>query len=209
MTSDFRQRNLHILGQLVKGIVSDRFKRMAKGEVLTRFSSVNIDPALLVDLAMQTEREALALTDMSLLDLVTPDRLASELRRSSLRIQNSYQEIYGESVVENFSSEPLVDLRLHSLRTRIDFYNPFLSIHSDVNDSLELAVMAFNRAERFQKSLSTVIESDRNYFDELIRQSNSMYRFMIRKQCDHELLKAEESWLEFKTEAFKKPQELP
>lgn len=203
------ERNIQILSHLLKKLIADRYKRMARDEVLSKFVSGGLDPVLLVDLNMQVERDSLQLTEMSLLELVTPDRMMAELKRSAKRIQSTYQEIYGEEFLENFFSEPLLDLRVKGMRARIDFYNPFLTVQQEVSNSLELAVLAFNRAERFQKKLSNVIEADRAFNDEFVRETSQINRFLMRKQMDYEVLKTEEIWLEFKTEAFKKPQALP
>lgn len=203
------ERNAQVLIQLLKNVVADRYKRMAKEEVLSRFLSKNLDPVLLIDLHMRMEREAVQLTEMSLLELVNSERMNSELRKSSIRIQQAYQEIYGEELVPDFAAESLVDLRMRCFRSRLEFYNSFLTVNEAVATSLELAAKAFHRAERFQKKLSSVFDADRNYADELVRQTNSIHRFMMRKQLDYEILKSEEIWLEFKTEAFKEPQALP
>lgn len=203
------ERNKHILAQLLKSVITERYKRMAKEEVLSRFLSKNLDPVLLIDLHLRMERDAIELAEMSLLELVTSDRINSELKRSALRIQQAYQEIYGEEVVPDFSGDSLVDLRMRCFRARLDMYNSFLTVTAPAKNSLELAALAFQRAERFQKKLSAVCEVDRFYGDELVRQTSSIHRFMMRKQLDYEILKSEEVWLEFKTEAFKEPQALP
>jgi len=203
------QRNIHLLSQLLKNIIADRYKRMAKDEMLSRFISSRIDPVLLVDLSLQIERDSIELTEMSLLELVTPDRMAAEVKRSADRIQRVFAEIYGEEILENFLSEPLMDLRMQTIRSRIDFYNPFLTVEHEVESFFDLAAKAYVRAERFQKKMGNVVESDRQYNDELVRETNQLHRFMMRKQLDYEILKSEEIWLEFKTEAFKTPHALP
>lgn len=203
--------NISILQQVTKSIVADRFKRMAKDEVLSKFISSSVDPILLVDLALQIERESIQLTEISLLEVVTQERMEAEIRRTSKRIQEHYQQVYGEenSVVRDFKAASLLNLRAGTLRSRVDFYNSFLTVESKVETPLELANQAFNRAERFQSKLERVFSSDRSYNDELVRQTEPMHRFLMRKQTDYEILKSEELWLEFKSESFKEPHALP
>lgn len=203
------QKNMQILASLLKSVVAERYKRMAKKEVLSRFLSKNLDPVLLIDLHLRMERDAIDLTEMSLLELVNSDRMNAELKRSAHRIQLGYQEIYGEEIVPDFISESLIDLRVRCLRARIEFYNHYLVVSEEVSNSLELGARAFQKAERFQKKLSAVFEMDRAYADELVRQTNAIHRFMMRKQLDYEILKSEEIWLEYKVEVFKEPQALP
>lgn len=209
MKSSRIERNAQILLQLLRALVTERYKRMAREEVLSRFMSGRLDPVLLIDLQMRAERDAVELTEVSLLELVTSDRMNAETKRSAIRIQQAYQEIYGEEIVPNFLSDHLVDLRIRSLRSRIDFYNSFLSVPDELSNSLELAAKGFEKAERFEKKLSAVLDADQRYAEELVRQTDSIHRFMMRKQLDHELAKAKASWEEFLREAFKKPQALP
>jgi hypothetical protein len=209
VSSALIEAHAKMLLQLLKSVVTERYKRMAKEEVLSRFMAQNLDPVLLIDLHMRMERDAVQLTEVSLLELVSSDRMINELKKSSVRIQAAYQEIYGEDVVENFSHPHLIELRQRCFQKRIEFYNSFLTVNRSCANSLEMGAQAFNKAERFQKKLSNVFDVDRSYADELVRQTHTTYRFLMRRQTDYEILKSEEIWLEYKTEAFKEPQALP
>lgn len=209
MTKSHIQRNIELLIQLLKSNVAERYKRLAREEKLSRFVTDRVDPALLVDLHLQIERQSVELTEMSLLELVTTARMNAELDRSARRIQQSFQEVYGEDLVPNFLSDALVERRVDCLRARVEFYNPLLVVTQNCENSLQLASKAFARAERFQKKLELVSQKDRQYNDELVRETEATHRFLMRKQTDYEVLKSDELWLEFKSEAFKKPQALP
>lgn len=208
---DVLGRNLQLVNQLAKLVVADRFKRMARDEVLSRFIQSSVDPVLLVDLNLRVDRESIHLAEMSLLSLVTAERMSAEIKRTAVSIQRSYQEVYGEDskMVKDFASPELVHLRTDCLRARVEFYKCFLVVHDTVSTIFELAVKAFNKAERFQSKLEPVINADRRYNDELVRETETTQRFLMRKQTDYEILKAEELWLEFKTQSFKEPQALP
>lgn len=209
MSSNFVEANAKILLQLLKSVVTERYKQMAKEEVLSRFVTHNLDPVLLIDLNMRMEREAVELTEVSLLELVSSERMLNELQKSSARVQAAYQEIYGENVVGDFSDSNLIEARQRCFQKRIEFYNSFLTANQICSNPLELGAVAFNKAERFQKKLSSLLAVDRSYADELVRQTSATYRFLMRRQMDYEILKSEEIWLEYKKEAFKEPQALP
>ncbi len=182
---------------------------MAKDEVLFKFITSKIDPALLVDHNLQAEREALDLAEMSLLTLVDSVRMNSELQKSSEKIQNWFQHIYKEDVSKEFNSPALVGVRIEWLRARIDFYRRWLSVMDAADSSLELAVKAFQNRDRFLTQVRNVLEADKNFATEVIRVTNSLHRFLMKKQMDYELEKSKELWDEFSREAFHKPAELP
>lgn len=127
MSSNFVEANAKILLQLLKSVVTERYKQMAKEEVLSRFVTHNLDPVLLIDLNMRMEREAVELTEVSLLELVSSERMLNELQKSSARVQAAYQEIYGENVVGDFSDSNLIEARQRCFQKRIEFYNSFLT----------------------------------------------------------------------------------
>ncbi len=211
MNEDVLKHNIQVLQQLARQMVGERFKRMARDEVLSKFMSLQIDPALFVDLQLQVEREAIHLTEISLLTLVTPDRLQREIQKAARQLQQGFQNVYGEEnqVMKDFLSQSLVQMRESCLRARVDFYNPFLSQTEKAANPLQFAVSAYNRAEKFSKKLEGIIEADRRYNEELIRQTETMHRFLMKKQSEIELLKSEELWAEFQEEAFKTPAALP
>lgn len=213
MKTDFLSRNLKILLQLVRSMVAERYKQLAREEKLSRFSSRIIDPALLLDLNLQVEREGIHLAELSLLQLVTEERLRAELRRSAMRIQKTFDAIYrNENDDEDFklfSSENLVQARVRCLYARVQLYNSFLTVAEEVDSPLRLCQRAFVQSDRFVKKLQPVFEMDRLYAEELVRSFPEMQRFMVKKQSDSELDKQEGLWREFQTEVFKRPPALP
>lgn len=115
------RKNYKTLARLLKNLVAERFKRMAKDEVLSRFISSRIDPALLVDHALQAEKEALDLAEMSLLKLVSSDQMRTEIFKSAEKIQSNLQEVFGSAIGGKMVSETLVELRAIWLGARIEF----------------------------------------------------------------------------------------
>lgn len=209
MDPELLKLHTQTLSRLLQSLVTDRYKRMAKDEVLSRFVSSTVDPVLLVDRNLQVEREAVQISEMSLLKLVSSEQMKKELQKLVSSIQRSFQEIYQEGVVEDFLASALFEARLKSLDARTSFYRYFLTVSERVQDPLKLAQKGFSRAEVFQKKLEPIFEADHHLHNEMVRQTQSMHRFLMRKQLDYELLKSKEVWLEFKTEAFKTPQALP
>lgn len=211
MNEDVVKHNIQVLGQLARWIVGERYKQMARDEVLSKFMSLQVDPILLVDMSLQLEREAIHLAEISLLALVTPDKMQIEARKSAKRIQDGYVQIYGEEnpVVRDFSSPSLLQLRQACIRARVDFYNPFLSIEHKGASPKDLAYHAYLKSDRFQKKVAGFLEADRRYGEELVRQTEQLHRFMMKKQVDVELSRAEALWSEFQLETFKEPQALP
>lgn len=198
-----------ILAGLVKQVITDRFKRLAKDEVLSKFAAAQIDPALLVDHAFQAEREALELAEMSLLELVTSDRLDRELNVSSRRIQDALSKIYPEEVGAKYPSDALIRSRTRWLRSRIDFYSRWLSVETDAETPLELAIETFRSLKNFNAKLEPVLEADRIYAEDMTKATAILFRLLMKKQLDHELETSEEIWREFAMEAFKPTKSLP
>jgi len=209
LKTELIQRNMRLLSQLLRGIVAERYKQLAREAKLSKVSNQTIDPVLFVDLNMQVEREAVQLTEVSLLELVTAERLRAEMRRSALRIQKSFQLIYGDEDMEVLSSESLVQARMRCLQARVQFYNSFLTVSEVVDSPTSLASRAFVNQERFTNKLSPVLDADRIYHEELVRTVPQLHRFLFRKQSDFEMQKQEALWKEFQGEAFRSPQALP
>lgn len=178
---------------------------MAREEVLTRFLNANIDPALLVDLSLQLERDAVDLTEISLLELVDSKRMLSEVKRSAERLQRAFQEIIPEEIFPEMNADHLIECRMRSIRARIDFFNPFLVCEKEVDSPLELAAKAFVDIERFQKRKNAVISADRLFSEEFSKQANQMQRLMIKRHGEHEIKSLQMVWDDFEQEAFKKP----
>jgi hypothetical protein len=197
-----------ILARLLKNLVSERFKQMARDEVLFKFVSSNIDPVLLVDLSLQAEREALDLADMSLLSLVDATRMEDELRRSSIRLQSRFQKIYGEEVADNYVSEKLLEVRIEWLRARVLFYRKWLSIADTASTALELGARAFSSSQSFESSLKVLEETQARWAEDIVKATKPLFRFLIKKQLDYESENASNLWQEFRSEAFKKPPQL-
>lgn len=205
------RRNIQFVARIARHIVTERFKRMAKDEVLSKFIQSHVDPILLVDINLQIDREAIDLAEMSLLTLVTGDRMSNELKRSAARIQKAYQDVYGEEsdVVRDFSSPELTYLRIDCFRARIELYKVLLIVQDEVGSAYELAVKAFKKAERFQSRIEALLLADKRYNEELVRSTEATHRFLMKKQTEYEISKSEELWLEFKSDSFKETQALP
>jgi len=211
VTEAILKHNIQLLTQLTRFIVGECFKRMARDEMLSKFMSLQVDPALFVDLHLQVEREAIHLTEISLLELVTPDRLRGELRKSGKKLQDGFQLVYGEEnpVIKDFLNQNLIQFRELGLRARVEFYNPLLTVERKGENFLDLANLAYNRPDRFLKKIEGVLEADRRYNEELVRQTESLHRFLMKKQTEYELQKMDEIWKEFLEEAFRSPAALP
>lgn len=211
MTEEVLKHNIQLLGQLTRYIVGECFKRMARDEMLSKFMSLQVDPALFVDLHLQIEREAIHLTEISLLELVTPDRLRNEMVKSGKKIQTGFELVYGEEnpVIKDFQNQSLIQFRELGLRSRVEFYNPFLTVSRKGENFLDLAILAYNSSDRFLKKIEGVLEADRRYNEQLVRQTESLHRFLMKKQTDYQFQKMDEIWKEFLQEAFRSPAALP
>lgn len=203
------KQQYQLLAHLVREIITDRFKRLAKDEVLSKFISGNVDPALLVDHYIQSEREAMDLAEMSLLQLVSAERLQSEIHKAAEKIQSNLARIYSSGVSRDFMGSTLTDARARWLRVRIDFYARWMSVSTGASSPKDLARDAFRNLKGFESRLESLIEADRLFSDELVRATPSMYRLLMKKQLDHEIDRAVEVWKEFSQEAFKEAKALP
>lgn len=197
-----------LVAHLIKTLIADRFKRMAKDEVLFKFLTTRVDPAVLVDFHLQAERSALDLAEMSLLTLVDSEKMNSELRRSAEHIQNNFQNIFRTDASENFVAETLVDHRMHWLRGRIHFYRKWLSLTTTADSPTDLAFKSFRNSKAFVSNLDVLFRTDRACADETIRATSSIHRFLMKKHFDYELKSSQELWNEFSEAAFRKTPEL-
>jgi hypothetical protein len=197
-----------LLAHLLKSLVAERFKRMAKDEVLFKFLSNKVDPAILVDYHLQSEKEALDLAEMSLLELVDSERMNAELQKSAERIQMNFHNIFKTDGSENFKSPSLVDHRMHWLRGRIHFFRKWLSFSESSNSPLDLALRAFQNAKAFRSNLEVLQRTDLDCADETVKATTQLHRFLMKKHLDHELKNSHDLWLEFADQAFRKTPEL-
>ncbi|MBN8555101.1 MAG: hypothetical protein J0L93_06640 [Deltaproteobacteria bacterium] len=182
---------------------------MAKDEVLFKFLSARVDPAILVDHALQSEREALDLAEMSLLELVDEERMQDILKKSADKIQHLFQNIFGDDRAKEFISEDLLNQRMLWLRVRVEFYRKWLSYSEKVNSPTELAVKTFRSTKNFDANLNRLFKAEKDFAEETVSATHSLHRFLMRKQLDHEIKSFEDIWTDFKVEAFKKFAELP
>lgn len=203
------RRHYKLLAHLLKSLTSERFKRMAKDEVLSRFISSRVDPALLVDHAFQAEKEALDLSEMSLLQLVSPDHLRTEILKSSERIQKNFEQVLGSQITSELLTDQLLELRAIWIATRVEFFRRWLSIDEDAETPLDLARRSFKSRKRFEASMARIMEADKTFADALVSATNPLHRFLMKKQMEYELKNSEDLWEEFKEEAFRKVRELP
>ena len=208
MNPNLVKHHYKILAHLLRGLVAERFKRMAKDEVLFKFISHCIEPAILVDHNLQAEREALDLAEMSLLELVSQERLEAELQKSADRIQNNFQRMFGQGVASNYASKDLISLRVNWLSSRVDFYRRMLSLSHEVESPAELGAKAFRSVKKFSICLDAVSKSDREFSEATVSSTNTLHRFLMKKHMDYDLKNSEALWGEFASEAFRKTPEL-
>jgi len=198
--------NFPVLAHLLKSLSVDRFRRMARDEVLFKFIADRFDPAVLVDHLVQAEKEALELAEMSLLKLVDSEKLETQLHRSAEKIETHALAILRET---GPVSEALLQARVSWLDARVQFYRRWLSISDHFDSPIDLARAAFRSAKNFQKALDIVIDSERKLADEIVRQTPPLHRFLVRKQMNFEMKSVEEIWEDFTKEAFRETPALP
>jgi len=208
MTPKKEKASTRVLARLLGELIRDRFKRLAKDEVLSKFLASRMDPALLVDHYLQAERKALELAELSLLELVSPDRLTAELNSASQWIQSNLKEIYGEAG-ESFTKDEVLFRRAEWMRSRIEFYSRWLSIQSTTTKPWELAVEAFKNSKSFSNKLERLFRADENMDQALVAATPSFYRLLMKRQLEHELQSAREVWNQFMSEAFKETKVFP
>lgn len=188
----------------MKGLVAERFKRMAKDEVLFKFLSKKIEPAVLIDHYLQADREAMDLAEMSLLELVSSERLEAERFKSAQKIQSNFQRMFGEEAAGDYVAEILIEKRAEWLSSRIDFYRRMLSISEEAESPLELAAAAFRNRKKFGDLLKAVSTSDRAFTEAVVGHTAALHRFLMKKHLDYELENSETLWNEYADEVFKK-----
>jgi hypothetical protein len=192
-----------ILAYLLRQLVTERFKSMAKDRVLFKFISSRVDPALLIDHAIHAEKEALDLAEMSLLKLVDSDKMASEVHKSAFSIQSTLQGIFGDEVSKEFASNSIVEIREKWLHVRIDFYRKWLSFSERCDSPIDLVHRTFSREKKFEDALSYVHKVDKMLADETVHLTNSLHAFLMKKQLDYELEHSKNLWAELQKDAFK------
>jgi hypothetical protein len=197
------KHNYRILAHLLKGLVSERFKRMAKDEVLFKFLSKRLEPAVLIDHYLQADREAMDLAEMSLLELVNSERLENELQKSAEKIQKNFQRMFGEQGAE-YVTKNLVEKRAEWLSTRVEFYRRMLSLSQECENPIQLGATAFRNQKRFADYLRPVSQSDREFAEAIVSHTEPLNRFLMKKHMDYELQNSENLWNEFADEIFKK-----
>lgn len=203
------RRHYKLLAHLLKNLTAERFKRMAKDEVLSKFISSRVDPALLIDHALHAEKEALDLAEMSLLKLVSPDHLRIEILKSAEKIQKSFEDVLSKDIAKDLSSAELLDTRAIWLATRVEFFRRWLSIDDAAETPLELGRRAFRSRKGFESSIGRMLEADKLLADGLVSATNPLHRFLMKKQMEHELKNSDELWEELKEEIFRTVRELP
>ncbi|MDB5037187.1 MAG: hypothetical protein JWQ35_715 [Bacteriovoracaceae bacterium] len=202
------KHNYQVLAHLLKNIVAERFKRMAKDDVLFKFISNRIDPALLVDHNIQAEREAMDLAEMSLLKLVDSEHIDIELKKSADKIQKNFQRMFGENASKEYLTKPLIESRVSWLSSRVDFYRRMLSLAEEVESPLELGSKAFRSLRNFNRCLRPITDADRKFADAIVQSTAALNRFLMRKHMDYELKNSEVIWNDYAGEVFRKSPEL-
>jgi hypothetical protein len=208
MQKNILKHNYKMLAHLLKGLVAERFKRMAKDQVLFKFISRRLEPAVLIDLHLQTEREAMDLAEMSLLELVDSDRLAAELSKSAERIQKNFQRIFGTKEDSSYTAEALVEKRSRGLSSRVDLYRRILSLEEKVESPMDLARKSFRNPKKFEIYLTLISKAEHDFSEAILSHTAPLHRFLMKKHFDYELANFEKLWMEYVKEAFKKTPEL-
>ncbi len=198
-----------IVAHLLKSLVADKFKRMARDEVLSKFLSNNIDPALLVDLHMRAEVEALDLAEVGLLKLIDTAELTRQLEKSALKIQEHFQFVYGEKGGRVYLSEDLLLWRVEWLRRRVLFFQKWLSLVEICETPADLGFKTFRTRKSLDDSLKHLFEIDAKLAEATVQATPAFFRFLMLKQLQCEADHLQSVWKEFRDEVFKKIQELP
>jgi len=203
------RESYQILLRLIREIITDRFKSLARDELLSKFIAGHTDPALLVDHALQAERESLDLAEMSLFTLITSDLLDMELRKSAVKIQESLKRVYVEDVSKSYLTEGVQAARVGWIRARVDFYARWLSTQSSALTATELVRDVFRRQGGFDERLTKLFESEKILNDEIVRATPPIFRLLMTKQLGLDLERSKEIWAEFAGDAFKETKALP
>lgn len=197
------------LSLLIRELITDRFKKLARDESLSRFISGQIDPALLIDVSVQMEREALELTEKNLQQLLSSTTLQEEVEKTSRKIQSHLREVYGEEMGSEFESESLLKARQTWLRDRVEFYSVWLSAQAQSSSLPLLAYEVFKTEKNFKQKVGKILSSDANLRKEIIRCTPSTFRLLMKKQFDLEQKCDEALWKDFSAEVFRETKAFP
>lgn len=197
-----------LLTHFVRNLVTDRYKNLAKDEKLFRFLSDQVEPALLIDHSITAEREGMDLAEMSLLKLVDTTRMSEEVARTAERVQRSLSTLLGFQIGAEYMNAAALNAREKWLLERVVFYRRFLSLKKDVSSPLELAQLSFRSRELFESALEPLIRSEEELYEELLRHTPALHRFLMKKHWDLQLEVIRHTWEEFSEEAFKETKKL-
>ena len=197
-----------LLSNLIKEIITDRFKQMARDEKLTKFISTKIEPAQLVEFHVRAEREALQISVQRVESSLAGSTLERALQDSAVRIQSDFQKAYGSDVLPVNQSTDLVVTRVQWLRTRVDFYTRWLGVHSSQSSAEDLARAAFRSEKAFRKYLGQISRADEELSKEVLRSINPTFRLLMKRQFELEAEQARSLWESCVKLWFKETKEL-
>jgi hypothetical protein len=197
-----------LLSVLIKEIITDRFKKMARDENLTKFLSSKIEPAKLVDFHVSAEREALQLSVDRVESALAGSDLDRALKEVALRIQSNFQAIYGSDVLPINQAPELLLARSLWLRSRVDFYTRWINVKASEGSAKDLALAAFRSEKAFRKFLDQIFAADENLCKEVVRSTNPTFRLLMKKQFELETQQARLLWDACSKSWFKAKKEL-
>ncbi len=198
-----------ILIYLIREMITDRFKRLARDEALSKFIFNEIDPAALIDVYLQAEKEALQLSQKTLGELHSSTTLQKSLLESSARIHERLGAVYGSDFESGISSSAALESRARWLKSRMEFYSQWMSVESSSHTPETLARDAFKTAKNFKSKVALVLDSEKDLHESLLKTVPTTYRLLFKKQCEHELERARDLWEEFAGEVFKEVKQFP
>jgi len=201
-------RSAKLLSSLLKKIITDRFKQMARDEKLTRFLASKTDPAQLVELHVSAEREALQMALLRVDKGLAGGELDRSLQEIALQIQIRFQKIYGSDVLPINQASQLLDARTQWLRTRVDFYTRWLGVRVEADSAEDLARAAFRSQKAFQKYLRQISLADEALSKEILKSTNPTFRLMMKHQMELEDEQARSIWDSCAKLWFKETKEL-
>lgn len=197
-----------LLSVLIKEIITDRFKKMARDEKLTKFLASKIEPAKLVDFHVSAEREALQLSVERVEESLAGGELDRAIQEAALRVQTNFQQIYGSDVLPINQAPELLVARSQWLRSRVDFYTRWINVKASEGSAKDLALAAFRSEKAFRKYLEQIFSADETLCQEVVRSTNPTFRLLMKKQFELESEQARLLWDACSKTWFKAKREL-
>ncbi len=203
MTQESIKRNYSLAAQMMTLIVKDAFKLMARDETLSRFLIDSTEPAYIIDLQIMAQREALQLAEIALLELIDSRRWKEQLTASSKRIQERFQDSFGEKGAITYLAQDLLDQRFEWLDLRAQFFRQLLSLRVDAESPSQLLREAFRKREVYDEWLQKLYQSEKDLAQKILSVSPALIRFLLMKYFECERDAMLNTGREYGDEAFK------